>query len=239
MIPSSTSQPSDKFLYVSYKFGQSKIYLASLQKGEGKRLIDLRGNQLLPAVSPKKDKIAFICDATGRADLFIQNFDPHKGAIGKPIQLYSYPRSVQASPSFSPDGDKIAFVSDKDGSPRIYIIPSKSGAKRADPQLITKVNKESSCPSWSPDGKKLAYSAKTNGIRQIWIYDFETQTESQLTSGPGNKENPVWAQNSLHLVFNSVEGSVSDLFVVNLHQAEPIKIINDEGKNHYPSWATK
>ncbi len=238
MIPSSSGQ-SDKFLYVSYKLGQPKIFLASLQKGEGKRLIDLRGNQLLPAISSKKDLIAFICDASGRADLFIQNFDPQKGAIGKPVQLFSYPRSVQASPTFSPSGDKIAFVSDKDGSARIYVIPVKVGGKRADPLLITKANKESSCPSWSPDGKKIAYSAKTNGIRQIWIYDFDTQSEWQLTSGPGNKENPVWAPNSLHLVFNSVEGSVSDLYVVNLHQSEPVKITNGEGKNHYPTWGTK
>lgn len=234
------SSTSDQFLYVSYKLGQPKIFLSSLQKGEGKRVIHLRGNQLLPAISPQKNQIAFICDAAnGRADLFVQAFDPSKGAVGKPIQLFSYPESVQASPSFSPDGKKIAFVSDKDGSPRIYLIPSISTGKRSIPTLLSKTNRENSCPSWSPDGKKIAYSAKTNGVRQIWIYDFEKGKESQLTTGPGNKENPEWAPNSLHLVFNSVDDEGSNLYIMNLHQATPIKITDGEGKSHYPSWGRK
>lgn len=238
--PVMLSSSTDQFLYVSYKSGQPKIFLSSIQKGEGKRVIHLRGNQILPAISPQKNQIAFICDAaSGRADLFVQNFDPTKGAVGKPTQLFSFPRSVQASPTFSPDGKKIAFVSDKDGSPRIYIIPSTTTGKRAVPTLLSKLNRENSCPSWSPDGKKIAYSAKTNGTRQIWIYDFEKGKEEQLTTGPGNKENPEWGPNSLHLVFNSVDNAKSDLYIMNLHQAKPVKITDGEGKNHYPSWGRK
>jgi len=230
---------NDRFLYVSYKLGQPKIYIASLKDGVGHRFIEMRGNQLLPAISPQKDKVAFISDAAGRSDLFIQDFHPEKGDIGKPIQLFSYPRSTQASPTFSPDGNKIAFVSDKDGSPRIYMISAKSTGKRAEALMLTKQNIESSCPSWSPDGKKLAYSAKTKGIRQIWIYDFQTKEEQQLTFGPGNKENPVWAPNSLHLVFNSTDASSSELYLVNLNQPESIKISRGPGKKHYPSWGSR
>lgn len=239
VTPVAIPAKNDRFLYVSYKQGQPKVYIANSKEGRGKRLLDLRGNQLLPAVSPKRDKVAFICDAGGKTDLFIQAFHPDKGEIGKPIQLFSYPRSTQASPTFSPDGSKIAFVSDKDGSPRIYIIPtSTSSSRRHHPLLLTKQNSESTCPSWSPDGKKIAYSAKTNGIRQIWIYDFDTRTEKQITVGPGHKENPAWAPNSAHIVFNSTDAASSELYVVNLHQPEAIKISKGPGKKHYPTWAT-
>lgn len=234
--PVAIPQKADKFLYVSYKQGQPKIYLASTHEGVGKKIIDLRGNQLLPAISSQRDKIAFICDAGGRTDLFVQAFHPEKGEVGKPVQLFSYPRSTQASPSFSPDGSKVAFVSDKDGSPRIYVIPSTQVGKRAQPTLVTKQNSESSCPSWSPDGKKLAYSAKTSGVRQIWIYDFETKEEKQLTSGSGHKENPSWAPDSLHLVFNSTDAASSELYVVNLNQPEAIKISKGPGRKHFPTW---
>lgn len=239
LIPTTGNNASDRFLYVSYKNGQPKIFIASVKDGVGKKFIDLRGNQLLPAVSDQRDKIAFISDAGGRADLFVQSFNPTLGEVGKPVQLFSFPRSAHASPTFSPDGSKIAFVSDKDGSPRIYVIPSSHGNKRANPALITKQNKESSCPAWSPDGAKLAYSAKTNGVRQIWIYDFETKEERQLTFGPGNKENPVWASNSLHLVFNSTDPSSSELYVINLNQPEAIKITRGSGKKHYPTWGIR
>jgi TolB protein len=130
-------------------------------------------------------------------------------------------------------------VSDKDGAPRVYIIPSKQGQRRAEPVLITKQNSESSCPSWSPDGTKLAYSAKTKGVRQIWIYDFESGEERQLTFGPGNKENPCWAPNGLHLVFNSTDASSSELYIVNLNQPEALKITRGSGKKHYPSWGVR
>ncbi len=236
-IPAKPGFVSNRFLYVSYKLGQPKIYLASVNEGTGKRVVDLKGNQLLPAVSPERNKIAFICDAAGRTDLFIQSINPEKGEMGKPVQLFSFPRSTQASPTFSPDGSKIAFVSDKDGSPRIYIIPTTVTKQRAQATLITKQNSESSCPSWSPDGTKLAYSAKTKGIRQIWIYDFEAGEERQLTDGPGNKENPCWASDSLHLVFNSTDASSSEIFLVNLNQPDAVKITRGGGKKHYPTWS--
>jgi TolB protein len=242
-IPASGKYTNDHFLYVSYKMGQPKIFIASFNEGVGKRLIDLRGNQLLPAISPKRDKLAFICDAAGevdkKADLFLQEFNPQTGQVGKPMQLFSYPRSTQASPTFSPDGSKVAFVSDKDGAPRIYLIPATFTGKRANPTLITKQNGENSCPSWSPDGKKLAYSAKTKGIRQIWIYDFDTGEEWQLTDGRENKENPSWAPDSKHLVFNSTDGSVSELYIVNLNQPDVVKISQGAGVKHYPAWGTR
>ncbi|MGC1877854.1 MAG: Tol-Pal system protein TolB [Rhabdochlamydiaceae bacterium] len=239
IVPHHDHFNNDRFLYVSYKMGQPKIFLGSLKGGEGKRLIDLRGNQLLPTISQQRNKLAFICDAGGRTDLFMQSFNPETGEVGKPIQLYSYPRSTQASPTFSPDGSKIAFVSDKDGGMRIYTIPAVPADKRADAVLISKQNRENSCPCWSPDGTKLAYSGKTNGIRQIWIYGFDSGEEWQLTSGPGNKENPYWGPDSKHIVFNSTDGSSSELYIVNLNQPEAMKISRGPGKKHYPTWGAR
>jgi TolB protein len=238
-LPKTNDHQYEGFFYVSYKTGQPKIYFQSSKTNRAKRISHLRGNQLLPAVSPTRDKIAFISDASGRVDLFLQAFSPETGKMETPVQLYSHPHAVQASPTFSPDGSKIAFASNKDGGTRIFVIPITSDRKRPNAIMISKKNRENSCPSWSPDGTKLAYSAKTEGVRQIWIYDFDKQEEWQLTSGPGNKENPCWAPNSNHIVFNSTEENNSEIYMVNLNQPQAIKISRDQGKKQYPTWGTR
>lgn len=236
----STKSAPSEYLYVSYDKGPSKIFLSSSEHFSPKPFINLKGNQMLPCVSKDRSKIAFICDTAGRADLFVQAIHPEKGLIGKPIQAYSFPGSVQASPSFSPDGKKIAFVSDKERTPRIYIIdtPSYSQSRTLpQAQCITKTNRDNTCPSWSPDGKKIAYSSMTEGTRQIWLYDLEKKEEVQLTFGKFHKENPCWAPNSLHIVYNTASADSSDLYMINLIDKEPVKFTQGPGRKHYPSWS--
>jgi TolB protein len=234
-------QENPSFFYVSYKQGQSKIYRSSLITKESDLLIDLRGNHALPSLNRNGSQMAFIADTAGRPDLFLQNFDPTGRIIGKARQIYSTPRATQASPSFSPDGSMIAFVSDKDGPPRIYLIAvaSPQETRRPNPRLLTKKNRENTSPAWSPDGKRLAYSAKVDGVRQIWIYDFDTEEEMQLTTGPENKENPAWAPDSLHLAYNTDQDEEGQLFLINLRQKEPVQITEGVGQKRFPAWESR
>ncbi|MEI6241788.1 MAG: Tol-Pal system protein TolB [Chlamydiota bacterium] len=228
-----------EILYVSYKTGQPKIYLSSLEKAEATTFVSLRGNQLIPSLSPNGNRLAFISDAAGRPDLFVQKLDSDGKCCEKPIQLFSFPRATEASPSFSPDGEKLSFVSDKDGSPRIYImkIPESNSFKTPYVQVVTRRNKINVTPAWSPDGTKLAYSAKTSDIYQIWIYDFVTDEEWQLTKGPGNKENPSWAPDSMHVIYNTEDAGSAELYMTNLHQMESVKIMTaGGGRKRFPCW---
>jgi TolB protein len=236
--PSSQSS-SGALVYVSYKIGQPKIYYASTKDGKPRRLTPLRGNQLTPQASLDGSKIAFSCDATGQADLFVVPFHPTSGALGKPRQIYMAKGTTCASPTFSPDGKKIAFVANKDGSPKIYMMeipPEGALLKDLNPTLISKRCRENSSPSWSPDGKKIAYSSKSDGSRQIWIYDFETGSERQLTEGSGDKENPTWASDSLHLLFNSSDKKSTEIYLINLNARRAVKITDGPGEKRFPYW---
>lgn len=238
-FPSFSGKLSQNYLFVSYLNGQPKIYIGSVENEAYKRLTPMRGNQLMPAISRQRDKIAFVSDITGNPDLFVQAFSPEAGAVGKPHQIFAAHKATQGSPCFSPDGKQIAFVSNKDGAPRIYLIkipaPGTS-LKEIKAELISKKNRESTAPAWSPDGSKLAYSAMTNGVRQIWIYDFEKKNERQLTAGVQNKENPTWAPNSLHLIYNSTGNGNSELYLINLNQPEAVKISSGSGEKRFPNW---
>lgn len=241
-IPPKPGYSSGSIMYVSYKSGQTKIYVATLKEGVGQRFSLFKGNQLMPAISRQRDKVAFICDYTGNPDLFLQAFDPEKGPVGKPQQIFATHLATQATPTFSPNGQQVAFVSNKDGSPRIYVIDIPApGASIKDIKatLITKYNRENTAPTWSPDGSKLAYCAVSGGVRQIWIYDFDKRQERQITQGGGNKENPTWAPNSLHIIFNSTGTKESELYLINLNQPEAVKISSGPGEKRFPVWEPK
>lgn len=238
-LPPKPGFASGSFFYISYFTAQPKIFVSPLREGKGKRLTYLRGNQLMPALTRQRDKVAFICDVTGNPDLFIQDFNPEVGAMGKPQQIFSSKKATQGSPAFSPDGKRIAFVSNKDGSPKVYVmdVPAPgTPLKDIKAQLVTKHSTESSAPSWSPDGTKIAYCAKTAGVRQIWVYDFSTKEERQLTKGSKNKENPTWAPNSLHLIYNSSDMDASELYLINLNQSDATKISSGAGDKRFPNW---
>lgn len=238
-IPPKPGGAPGSLFYVSYQTGQPKIFVASLSDGVGRRFSTIPGNQLMPAISRQRDQVAFVGDASGTTDLFLQKFSPEQGVIGKPRQIYTGKMSAQGSPTFSPDGKKVAFVSDKDGSPRIYILeipPSGTALKDIKTIQITKVNQENTAPNWSPDGRKLAYCARTNGVRQIWVYDFIEKVERQLTQGSGNKENPSWGPNSIHLLYNTSDSNDCELFLININHPHPVKISSGEGEKRFPSW---
>jgi TolB protein len=235
-IKSGKSKP---YFFVSYALGQPKIFLSSTLSPKKERLTLLRGNQLMPTLSPKGDLVAFISDVTGNPDLFIQPFSPEEGPIGQPRQIFTAPKATQGCPAFHPDGKRIAFVSNKEGTPRVYLMnvpPEGTPLEQINPKLISKKNRSNTSPAWSPDGAKLAFSAMTKGVRQIWIYDFLTGEEWQLTEGNRHKENPAWAPSGRHLLFNTVEGTQADLYLICLDAKKALKLSSGLGERRFPSW---
>ncbi len=238
-VPPSRGRIPSNYLYVSYKHGQSKIHLAGLQGGNGVKLGQLRGNQLMPALSQDRKNLFFISDASGNPDLFLESFNAETGVVGKPRQIYAVPYATQASPTVSPNGRQVVFVSNKDGSPRLYIMdvpPEGATIKEIHPRPLLKRRVVATAPAWSPDGSKIAFTAKKEGVRQIWIHDLLTDETTQITTGGGDKENPTWAPNSLHLAYNLSTREGCSVYMLNLNQLKPVILTRGQGEWKFPSW---
>lgn len=218
-----------KLLYVNYRTGLSKIHVLDLKQKTSRPFLSVRGNQMLPTISRDGSFVAFISDAAGASDLFV--VDLRRGR--KPTRFSHARGATHASPTFSPKTSQIAFVSDFTGQPQIYVA-TLDLTHRASPVRLTEKNRQNTCPAWSPDGTKLVYVGLTDGVRQLWIYDFKTKSEKQLTFDPINKECPTWAPSSEHIAYNTAEGA--EIFLLSLNLGESVRISREGGEKKFPTW---
>ena len=57
-------------------------------------------------------------------------------------------------------------------------------------------------PSLSPDGSRLAVSASSD----IWVYDWQRDTMTRLTFGPGASIYPIWSPDSRYILYEAPGG---------------------------------
>ncbi len=146
----------------------------------------------------------------GKQIVFERNFKIWKldTANGNASEVAITRRGVPAGPSvermslssqfqqlaLSPDGKKVAFVVRGE----IFAASAKDGG---DAIRVTRTHAAESQPAWTPDSKQLAYVSDRSGSMQIYLYDFTTNTESQLSTGASNNYSPSFSPDGKTLAF--------------------------------------
>jgi dipeptidyl aminopeptidase/acylaminoacyl peptidase len=68
-------------------------------------------------------------------------------------------------------------------------------------------------PRFSPDGRRLALAIDDGRQTDIWVYEWERDILTRVTSDPGSDVAPVWTPDGTRLVFASTRGNgVSNLY---------------------------
>ena len=79
--------------------------------------------------------------------------------------------------ALSPDGKKVAFVARGD----VYAASAKDGG---DAVRVSRTAANEQAPVWSSDSRKLVYVSDRHGSADLILYDFATDAETPLTTGP-------------------------------------------------------
>ncbi len=133
--------------------------------------------------------------------------------------------AIDVQPTFDRSGGKMAYVSDRLGGPQVFIGDSRvsqSGSYNTDPSL-------------SPDGDLLAYCRRTGEGFRIVVQDLARGVENQISTGPGNDEQPAFAPDGFFVAFTSSRAGGERLWLTTRHGAPAVQLpINGQGS--YAAW---
>jgi Tol biopolymer transport system component len=134
------------------------------------------------AISPAGDKIAFISDRSGTAEIIVIS-----AIDGKPIKKlvtssyssgYEGLHLYQGGLSWSRDGEYITFAAKARGNDVLYIIDAQNGHVHKRMQFDMN---GIYAPKFSPDGKKIVFVGLKDAYSDIYICDTETGILEKIT----------------------------------------------------------
>jgi len=170
------------------------IWSAPIEGGDAVRLTIHDGQERYPRFSPDGSLIAFTGEYDGNPDVYVMN------SKGGEIRRITFHPGYDEVVGWHPLKNKIIFSSGRNSTTRytklFLISPDGTGLE----ELILY---DASRGSFSTDGKMIAYNKVgtenrtwkryTGGLAQeIYIYNFETNTEENISNFNGTDRMPMW-----------------------------------------------
>jgi dipeptidyl aminopeptidase/acylaminoacyl peptidase len=190
-------------------------------------------------------------------------------AGGEPMPMTAKGSSIW-SPSWSPDGKYLTFMASSRGQGSQVFTLDLRGGERVQ---ITSIKEGVEGYEWSPDGKRLVllirdqkpsqkapgpwvidrlkfkedYVGYLNRLRaHLYVYNLETRSTVQITSGDYEDYSPAWSPDGSVIVFvsNRTEepdaSSNTDIWLVDpgtpYDQQEPVRVTTNSGTDGSPIW---
>jgi len=192
--------PDGKNLYyVSDRSGAENIWVKP-QGGAAREVTHFKdGRVLWPAISHDGRAIAFERDF-GIWKLNVGSGEASRVSIalrGAPAGEGVDHRSLTngfSEMSLSPDGKKVGFVAHG----QVFAASAKDGGDAARVSNSSGAEDEI---AWSPDSKQLVYVSDREGTPHLFVYDFPTRKETQLTRGGQADTQPQFSPDGKMLAF--------------------------------------
>src|SRR5688572_28240339 len=94
----------------------------------------------------------------------------------------------------SPDGKKVAFIVRGE-------VFAASAADGGDAARVSNSTAEEYQLAWSPDSRRLVYASERDGVPHLFLYDFTSNAETQLTRDTADDSTPRFSPDGKLLAF--------------------------------------
>jgi tricorn protease len=176
------------------------------------------GRVLWPSISADGSAIVF------ERDFRIWKYDTHVGtAVQVAITLRGSPAGAGIEHrtlttgfrdlALSPDGKKIAFIAHGE-------VFAASAKDDGDAIRITHTVEPESQVTWAPDNKRIAYVSNRGGHDHIYLYDFPSERETQLTSDDQQDEHPLFSPDGKKIAFQRGREQIAVLDLASKKEVE-------------------
>ncbi|MEM9935823.1 MAG: PDZ domain-containing protein [Bacteroidota bacterium] len=175
---------------------RGEIFSVPAEKGIVKNLTNTSGfAERFPAWSPDGKHIAYWSDKSGEYELTVR--DLTNGGTEK--KLTSLGPGFRYSLFWSPNSKKLAFV-DQTMTVRMYDMQTNTTVRVDQHMDLFEGGLRNWRADWSSDSKWLAYhKTLDNGNAAIFLYDSESKTSTQATSGFYSDMSPTFDPNGKYL----------------------------------------
>ncbi|MDI6793330.1 MAG: hypothetical protein QME81_10755 [bacterium] len=236
------AQPAN---HQSDTFPGTMVFLANLDgnwdifwwegdKEKAEQLTQTPYDEKSPALSPKKDKLAY---TTTEGRLFILDLKTQKHI---PLEMESYPGKWD-NPSFSPDGQNLVcsyFDPQKQDKAELAIIDLKT----LEPRFFLKQFGSQSSPSWSPKGSMIAYAYAHCStecgriIQEIWITDPRKRYSRQLLLTHAHCLSPSWSPDGSRIAFCADISDNFDVWMVDIESKKLVQVTSHHSLDDSPAF---
>jgi Tol biopolymer transport system component/C-terminal processing protease CtpA/Prc len=186
--------------YMSDRSGAENLWTKPIGGGQARQLTNFRAGRVLwPDIS-----------TDGRTIVFERNFSvwTYDVAAGRAAEIAIRRRGASIGPvterltlsngfsdlSLSPDGRKVAFVARGE----IFAASARDGGNAA--RVTNSLARELQI-DWAPDSRRIVYVAERGDVNNIFLYDFGSSTETQLTNAAKSSEAPRFSPDGSMLAF--------------------------------------
>jgi TolB protein len=225
------------------------LYLKPVDGNTVTQLTADPAQDVMPAISPDGQRIAFASDRAGSWDVFVMSV-----AGGRCVQLTSQP-TAELNPSWSPDGKKLCFgrLGEVSGRWEIWVLD-------VDNPAAAEFVGFGQNPKWCPVGgtgdkntDKIAFQrGRERGDRafSLWTIDYapgKVSSPTEIVSAAnGATINPAWSADGQFLIYSLVpqgaaeagEGlAAADLWMTSLNGGNRVNLTGGRFSNLMPTWS--
>jgi len=209
---------------------------------------------MAPAFSPQGDKIAFVSNRRGYADIYLMS--AIDGLIlgllveGEQTETFESLLLLRPGITWSPEGREIAFIAKSGPRNALYTLDVR---KRRVTRTLTFDLDGMFTPNWSKDGRIVVVGLK-DGRSDLYLIDPSEARLHQLTDDPYDEQAPQWSPDGSKIVFSSDRPDASltssegetfsygkyDIFTMDVDGLTPAairRITSDPADDLSPTWS--